>query len=193
MRNLNLLFAVIITAVPLSVMGAPQSYTIDSDHTFPYFRISHLGFSTLMGRFNETNGKIVVDKENNTGSVEVVIDAASIDTDHKKRDDHLRSPDFLNAVEFPEITYESTDVTIHDDGSAVVEGELTISGVTKPVTLDVSRMNCDIHPMDPEKKKYVCGFDARTTIKRSDFGVDYALPAIGDEMELILGVEAIRD
>ena len=187
------IIALSFLALPLTAVAAPQSYTIDPEHTFPHFRISHLGFSTLMGRFNETNGKLVIDKENNTGSVEVVIDAASIDTDHKKRDDHLRSPDFLNAVEFPEITYESTDVTIHDDGSAVVEGELTITGVTKPVTLNVSRMNCDIHPMDPEKKKYVCGFDATANIKRSDFGVDYALPAIGDEMELIFGVEAIRD
>ena len=122
-----------------------------------------------------------------------MIDAASVNTGFNKRDDHLRSPDFLNAKEFPEISYKSTKVTINKDSSAVVEGNLTIAGVTKPVTLNVRRMNCGINPMDPKKQQYRCGFDAEAKIKRSDFGVKFGLPAIGDDMAIDLEVEAVRD
>ncbi len=193
MRYAKTAILFLASALPFTAMAAAERFTIDPDHSYPYFRISHLGFSTMQGRFNKTQGKLEIDRENGTGSVEVVIDANSVDTAHKKRDDHLRSPDFLNAVEFPEITYKSTRVTIHDDGSADVEGTLTLMGISKPVALKVSRFNCGIHPMDPKKKKYVCGFDASAHIKRSDFGMDFALPAIGDDMALIFAVEAVRD
>lgn len=182
-----------LVALPLSGYAAPESYTIDPLHTYPNFTIDHLGFSTMHGRFGKTTGKLTIDREKGRGSVDVAIDAASIDTGFIKRDDHLRSPDFLNVVEFPEITYKSTKVTIKPDKSGVVEGNLTLAGVTKPVRLDVKRMNCAINPMDPKKEKFVCGIDATATIKRSDFGVKFALPAVGDEMNIALEVEAIRD
>ena len=189
--------AIVFAVLPISVMAA-DSFTIDPLHTFPNFTIDHLGFSTMHGRFGKTSGKLTVDEAKHTGSVEVVIDASSVDTGYIKRDDHLRSPDFLNATEFPEITYKSTKLTIKGDPSqgdatAVVDGNLTISGVTKPVTLDVKRMHCGINPMDPKKQQYRCGFDAEAKIKRSDFGVKFALPAIGDDMNLDLEVEAVRD
>ena len=183
----------VLTILPLTAFSAAESYTVDPNHTFPHFKINHLGFSTMHGRFNTTSGKIMIDEANKTGTVDITIDASSVDTSHKKRDDHLRSPDFLNVNEFPEITYKSTKVTIHDDKTATVDGTLTIKGVSKPVTLDVASMNCGINPMDPTKKTFVCGFDASTSIKRSDFDVTYALPAIGDEMQLEFEVEAIRD
>lgn len=183
----------LLLACPLIVVAAPEHYTIDPSHTYPHFRISHLGFSTMQGRFNETKGKLTIDESNKTGRVDIVISADSIDTAHQKRDDHLRSPDFLNAAEFPEITYKSTKITINDDKTAVVEGNLTIMGVSKAVNLNVERMHCGIHPFDPEKKKYVCGFDATAKLKRSDFGMTYALPAVGDDMELSFEVEAVRD
>ena len=189
--------AVVFIALPFSVMAA-NSYTIDPMHTFPNFTIDHLGFSTIHGRFGKTSGKLTVDAANHTGSVDVVIDASSVDTGFVKRDDHLRSPDFLNAAEFPEITYKSTKVTINGDAekgnaTGTVEGNLTISGVTKPVTLNVTRMHCGINPMDPKKEQYRCGFDAVAKIKRSDFGVKFAVPMIGDEMNLELDAEAVRD
>lgn len=170
---------------------AAESYTIDPFHTYPNFEINHLGFSTMHGRFGKTEGKLTIDWANNTGTVDIVIDAASIDTGMKKRDDHLRSPDFLNAAEFPEITYKSTKVKINDDKTARVDGNLTIMGVTRPVTLEVESINCGEHPM--QKGTHVCGFDAEGEIKRSDFGITYALPAVGDEMELKIQVEATRD
>lgn len=181
--------AALVAAAPFAAGAAPVSYTIDGAHSYPYFEINHLGFSTMRGRFNETEGKITLDTAAKTGSVEVTIDAESIDTGHDKRDDHLRSPDFLNAGEFPEITYKSTKVTL-GDGTAKIEGNLTINGVTKPVALDVTRFNCGPNPMS---KKETCGFDAVATIKRSDFGVSYAVPAVADDMKLLISVEAIRD
>lgn len=188
----KIMSVVAFALLPMTAMAA-ESYTIDPLHTFPNFTISHLGFSTMHGRFGKTTGKLTIDKDNGTGSVEVAIDAASVNTGYDKRDDHLRSPDFLNANEFPEITYKSTKVSINKDSSAVVEGNLTISGVTKPVTLQVKSMHCGINPMDPKKEQYRCGFDAETTIKRSDFGVKFAVPAIGDEMNIDLELEAIRN
>jgi len=189
----GIISAVVFAVLPVSVMAAAESFTVDPDHTFPNFTIDHLGFSTMHGRFGQTSGKLTVDQAKHTGSVDVVIDAASVDTGFNKRNDHLRSPDFLNAKEFPEITYKSTKVTINKDSSAVVEGNLTIAGVTKPVTLNVKRMKCGINPMDPKKQQYRCGFDADAKIKRSDFGVKFGLPAIGDDMAIDLEVEAVRD
>jgi polyisoprenoid-binding protein YceI len=179
-----------LIGLPFTASAAGASYTIDPDHTYPYFAIDHLGFSTTQGRFNKTSGKLTVDHANKTGSVDIRIDANSIDTAHEKRDDHLRSPDFINAAEFPDITYRSTKVTIHDDNTATVEGRLTISGATRPATLNVTRIKCGTHPMNDRE---LCGFDAHTTIKRSDFGITYALPAIGDEMRIELAVEAYKD
>jgi polyisoprenoid-binding protein YceI len=178
-----------ICAVLVPMSGMAASYTIDPAHTYPNFTINHLGFSTLHGRFGKTSGKLSMDKEKGTGSVEVVIDVASVDTGFKKRDDHLRSPDFFNAVEFPEITFKSTKVTFQGEGATVV-GDLTIKGVTKSVTLAVDSINCGVHPFS---KKQVCGFNATTQIKRSDFGVKYALPAVGDDVSLTLEVEATKD
>ncbi len=175
-----------------TVSVATESYTVDPTHTYPNFTINHLGFSMMQGRFNKTEGRLEIDWEKRTGVVEIVIDAESIDTGFRKRDDHLRSPDFLNAAEFPEITYRSTRLTIASDGkSATVEGRLTIMDVSKAVTLEVDSINCGDHPM--KKGTYVCGFNATSTIKRSDFGITYALPAVGDEMVLNIGIEAVRD
>jgi len=187
------IIASVLIALPVVSFAASEQFTIDSKHTYPHFKISHLGFSTMQGRFNNTSGRLTIDTAKKNGSVNIVIDATSVDTGFKKRDDHLRSPDFLNAAEFPEITYQSSTVKINADNSAMAEGMLTIMGTSKPVTLDVSRMNCGIHPMDPKKQKYVCGFDATAKIKRSDFGIKYGLPAIGDEMELSFEVEAVRN
>jgi len=185
----KLLLAAVVIALPTSAALA-DSYTIDPEHTFPNFAISHLGFSTLHGRFNKSSGKLNLDMQKKTGSVEIVIDATSVDTAHAKRDQHLKSPDFFNAAEFPEIKFKSTKAIFTGDKLTSVEGDLTIMKATKPVTLTVTSMLCAVHAMS---KKNVCGFDATTKIKRSDFGVNYALPAISDEVALTLEVEAIKD
>jgi polyisoprenoid-binding protein YceI len=189
MRKSILAAALAIGVTPLAANSAPVSYTVDPSHTYPYFEIDHMGYSTMRGRFNETKGTVVIDREKNTGSVEITINADSIDTAHKKRDEHLRSPDFLNTAEYPEITFKSTRVEIDGD-EAEVEGDLTIAGVTRKVRLEVDRLHCAVNPMS---KKEHCGFDASTKIKRSDFGVNYMVPAIGDEIEIDIALEAVRD
>ena len=189
----RMVMLVLMMAVAGVALAASESYTIDPNHTYPNFTINHLGFSTMHGRFGKTSGKLTLDRDTMTGSVDVTIDASSVDTGFQKRNDHLRSPDFLNVGEFPTITYKADNVKLNKDGTGMVNGKLTLAGVTKIVPLKVDRMNCATHPFDPSKKKFVCGFDASATIKRSDFGVNYGLPAISDEMQLSFELEAERD
>ena len=185
MKKISLL--IVLYAVSMTVLA--DSYTIDPKHTYPNFSINHLGFSTMHGQFEKTTGSLSLDQAKGTGSVNVVIQMASVSTGLKKRDDHLRGPDFFNAVEFPTMTFKSTKVSFKGKG-AVVTGNLTIKGVTKAVDLEVASINCGVHPFN---KKHVCGFDATTSIKRSDFGIKYGLPAIGDKMDIQIEVEAIKN
>ncbi|MEQ1588980.1 MAG: YceI family protein [Gallionella sp.] len=185
---LKSLFALGI-ALPLTAFAA-DSYTVDSTHTYPHFSISHLGFSTMQGRFDDTSGKITLDRAAKSGSVEITIKTASVSTGFAKRDDHLKSPDFFNAAEFPSITYKSTAMRFKGDIPSSVDGNLTLSGVTKPVTLTIDAFNCGTHPMN---KKEVCGAAASTQIKRSDFGVKYGLPAVGDDVKLVFEIEAVKN
>ena len=189
----KMLFSTLAGAATLTasmmVNADVETYELDPAHTYPHFTVNHLGFSTMHGRFNTTSGTITIDKAKGTGSVNIEVDVNSIDTAHAKRDEHLRGPDFFNAAEFPKMTYKSTKVTINKDNSAVVEGNLTIMGVSQPVTLNVEKMNCGVHPFN---KKEVCGFDATATIKRSDFGIKYGLPAIGDEINMNIEAEGVK-
>jgi polyisoprenoid-binding protein YceI len=189
MRNSLLTTLAIGIALPLSAVAA-DSYTIDPPHTFPRFSINHLGFSTMQGRFDKTSGNVTLDRAAKSGSVELVIESASISTGFAKRDEHLKSPDFFNAAEFPTITYKSTAINFKGDTPSSVDGNLTISGVTKPVTFTVDAFNCGTNPMN---KKDECGAAATAQIKRSDFGVKYGLPAIGDDVKLVLEIEAIKN
>jgi len=169
---------------------AADSYTIDPAHTFPNFTINHLGFSTMHGRFDKTSGTVTLDRAAKTGSLEVSIDATSISTGFAKRNEHLRGPDFFNSAEFPKITYKSTAIHFSGDVPSSVDGNLTIMGTTKPVTLTIEEFNCGTNPMS---KKDTCGAAASTQLKRSDYGVKYGLPAIGDDVKLVFEIEAIKN
>jgi polyisoprenoid-binding protein YceI len=175
--------------LPLSALAA-DSYTVDPFHTFPHFTINHLGFSTMHGRFDKSSGKVTLDRAAKNGSVEIAIETASVSTGYVKRDEHLRSPDFFNAAEFPNITFKSTAMHFKGDVPASVDGNLTISGVTKPVTLTIDEFNCGTNSMN---KKDECGAAASAQIRRSDFGVKYGLPAVGDDVKLVFEIEAIKD
>lgn len=186
---MRLLLLALCLALPATALA--DTYTIDPNHTSIYFAINHLGFSTVYGRFNKFSGKITIDWQKGTGTADVTVDATSVDTNVAKRDDHLRSPDFLNAVEFPQITFKSNEVKVSSGGtSGTAEGQVTINGVTRPVTLEVSRIHCGANPLN---HKDTCGFDAITVLKRSEFGVRYGLPALGDDVKMMFGVEAIKD
>lgn len=173
-----------------SALAAPETYTLDPTHTYPHFAVSHLGFSTMLGRFDKTSGKLTLDRAAKTGSVDVTIESASLSTGMQKRDDHLRSPDFFNTAEFPKITYKSTAVKFKGDAPATVEGNLTLLGVTKPVTLTITAFKCGANPMS---QKAMCGIDATAQMKRSDFGMKYGLPNVGDDLKLTFEVEAHKD
>jgi polyisoprenoid-binding protein YceI len=184
------LAAALAAAFVLPAAAAPETYTIDARHTFPAFEVSHFGMSLQRGRFNKTTGKIVVDREARTGSVEVTIDAASVDTGEPKLGEHLRSQDFFNATVHPNITFKGTRFTFDGDKVKSVDGELTMLGVTKPVTLTAQHFNCGSHPMN---KKAMCGAELTTSIKRSEWGMKYAIPAVADDVLLRINVEAYKD
>jgi polyisoprenoid-binding protein YceI len=181
---------VVSVALPLCAFAA-DSYTVDPNHTFPHFSINHLGFSTMQGRFDKTSGTVTLDRAAKTGSVEIAIETDPVSTGFAKRDEHLKSPDFFNAAEFPAITYKSTAIHFKGDTPASMDGNLTISGVTKPVTLTIDAFNCGTDPMDPLKQK--CGAGASAQIKRSDFGVKFGLPAVGDDVKLVFEIEAFKN
>lgn len=176
---------------PITVQAAPADYQIDMAHTNVLFNVNHLGLSNMLGRFAEFSGQLSFDDANIENSkVSIVINTASIDTFHAKRDEHLRSPDFFNAAEFPEMTFNSTEIQKTGEKTAKLIGELTLLGVTKPVTLDLTLNNAGAHPFN---KKTVAGFTATGTIKRSEFGMKYGVPNISDEISLRLELEAIRN
>ncbi|ANG65329.1 hypothetical protein A8C75_16955 [Marinobacterium aestuarii] len=186
----SLLTASVIAATLSSgaALAAPANYKIDMAHTSAVFNINHLGFSTMFGRFGKLDGTLMLDADNiENSSIKMVIDTESVTTFHEKRDEHLRSPDFFNAAEFSEMTFESSKITKTGDNTATLEGDLTLLGVTKPVVLDMTINKIGPHPFT---KAPMAGFSASGTIKRSDFGMGYGLPAIGDEVSLHLDLEA---
>lgn len=170
---------------------AADTYKLDPVHSNIVFATDHMGFAKMIGQFQEFDGTFTFDGNSAEGvTVEVVVKTASIDTDHEARDKHLTSPDFFNAQEFPEMTFKSTSVEPTGDNTAKLTGELTLLGVTKPITLDVTFNKADANPMDPNV--FIAGFSAKGTLKRSDFGMQYGQGAIGDEVMLWIEAEGHR-
>jgi polyisoprenoid-binding protein YceI len=190
MRKFNTMIVALAGGLVSLPAWSADSYTIDPRHTFPIYEISHFGWSTQRGRFDKTSGKIVLDRAAKTGSVDVTVDAASVDTGVDKLNEHLASADFFNVAKFPTIVFQASNIVFDGDTPASVPGEITILGVTKPATLTITRFSCGQHPM---LKKEVCGADASTTIKRSEFGMTKYVPALGDEVNLLINVESIKD
>lgn len=180
-------FLVIASSLPAK---AADTYALDvkGGHYYAGFEISHLGFSTMHGRFDKLDGTITYDAANPAASsVNIVIQATSVNTNHAKRDGHLNSPDFFNTAEFPEITFVSTKIEPGANGTAKVTGDLTMVGVTKSITLDAKTIKVGAHPFN---KSPIAAWSARGTLKRSDFGISYGLPAIGETVTLVLDIEA---
>ncbi len=173
-----------------ALAGAAERYTFDASHTYPNFTVDHLGFSTMYGRFNQTDGHIVMDRKGEGSELFVLIQTDSIDTGHDKRDNHLRNEDFFNVTKFPTMTYRSTKIRWTSETTAQVDGVLTLLGVEKAVPLAVENVRCGRHPF---KQVYVCGFSAKGVLKRSQFGMNYAQGAIGDEIGLHIEAEAVRE
>ncbi|HUQ26472.1 MAG TPA: YceI family protein [Burkholderiales bacterium] len=183
--------AAAVLAAPLAAAAQVESYVIDPYHTVPYFEVDHLGFATMRGRFDRATGKFSIDRAAKTGSVELEIPTATVnsgDTDRgarpRTRDEHLKNADFFNVQEFPTMTFKSTKVVFKGEEPAALEGNLTMLGVTKPITLNLDRWKCG-PDVRTQGKRYQCGGNATGSFKRSDFGMKFGLPsAIGDEVKL---------
>ncbi|MBL8250868.1 MAG: polyisoprenoid-binding protein [Candidatus Competibacter sp.] len=170
--------------------AAPEKYVLDNSHTYPYFEVVHLGWSTTRGLFHKTSGAATLDFAAKTGSVEVVIDAGSLDTAYPKRDEHLRGEDFFDVAKYPTIAYRADRIQFEGNKPVKAEGQLTLRGITKPVTLAFTRFKCGEHPI---AKKHYCGGDATATIKRSDFGMGAFPNAVSDDVKLSIAIEAARE
>lgn len=167
----------------------PQRYEIDSRHTFPGFEIRHLQFSTQRGRFNRTSGTVTLDAAARRGSVDITIAADSLDTGLEALETELKKPEWFAVKRHPEIRYRSDRVVFEGDKPVAVEGQITLRGITRPLRLDIGYFECGIHPVNLRR---ACGADATGTLRRSDFGMKAFLPALPDEVKLLIQVEAFR-
>jgi len=178
-----------------SARADAETYKIDSNHSNVGFKVSHLAFSKVSGRFDRFEGSIRLDPADfSTASVEVSIDATSVDTNEEGRDKHLKSDAFFDVEKFPKLTFKSTKVVSAGSGKLKVEGNLTIKGVTKPVTLDVDVIGVGPDGMGGQR----AGFEAGTRINRLDYGVswnnvlDGGGLMVGNDVDILLGIEARR-
>jgi len=176
-----------LLAVTSTAQAAPETYTLDPTHTAVTWTINHFGFSNPWGKFSMITGSLTLDeKAPQDSKVDVTIPTDELVTGLPKLDEHLKSKDFLDVATYPTATFVSTKVTLTSKGTARVEGNLTLHGVTKPETLNVTLNKIGENMF----KKKTAGFSATTTIKRSDFGITTYLPMLGDEVKLYIESEA---
>jgi polyisoprenoid-binding protein YceI len=160
-------------AVASSALAAPVTYILDPHHTYPSFEADHMGgLSVWRGKFTDTTGKVVYDKDAKTGSIEVNVSIASIDFGFAKMDEHAKSPDIFDAAKYPTATYVGKFTKWSGSSPTEAEGTLTLHGVTKPVKLVINAFLCKPNPMT---KKEVCGADASAAFDRAEFGVNYGV------------------
>lgn len=169
--------------------AAPETYKIEPTHSMPRFEYSHFGYSMQLSRFDKIAGTIVLDRAKHKGSVDVTIDATSVNTGYALFNEHIQGEDLFDTAKYPVITFKSDKVKFDGDKVVSVEGELTVKGVSKPVTLTVNSFLCMPHPM---VKKDACGVTATTQVKRSEFNMGKHVPYVSDEVTLTLPVEAIK-
>ncbi|HEY6123955.1 MAG TPA: YceI family protein [Steroidobacteraceae bacterium] len=184
---------IIAGATASATFAAPVTYNVDPEHTFPSFEADHFGgMSVWRGKFNQNSGKVVLDREAQTGTVDITIDTNSIDFGLEKLHTHVKGSDagMLDVAKFPTATYKGKLAKFKDGAPTEVQGELTLHGVTKPVTLTIRSFKCMAHPM---KKKEFCGADAVGSFSRADFGVDWGKAfGFGMDVKLAIQIEAFK-
>lgn len=183
----KLLLSLVLIAGFAQTVLATQTYNLDPHHSYVEYHIAHMGFSNQTGKWF-VNGQLALDKKNiQNSSVNVTIPVNNVVTGIPELDKHLQTADFFDTAKYPTATFKSTKVTAVANNKFNVEGNLTLHGITKPVTLIVTQNKTGIHPMF---KTEVIGFSAVTTIKRTDFGINAYLPMLGNEIKLNIEAEA---
>jgi polyisoprenoid-binding protein YceI len=170
-------------------LAAPETYVIDGTHTFPRFSYSHFGYSKQLSRFDNTTGTIVLDKEAKTASVDITVDMKSVSTGSTLFNEHIQGADFFDTARYPTATFKSSNVTFDGDKPITVAGNLTIKGVTQPVTLNIESFLLKPNPIF---KKDVLGANATASIKRTNFNMGKYTPAISDDITLDIALEAVK-
>ena len=188
MKKLVLVAA--LGAFSAAAFAAPETFNVEPTHTYPRFEYSHFGYSNQQQRFDKTSGKIVIDRAAKTGSVDVSIDTTSVNTGYALFNQHIQAEDYFDTAKYPAISFKSTRVRFDGDKPVAVEGNLTIKGVTRPVTLTVTSFHSMPHPM---LKKDAIGANATTKVKRSEFNMGKNVPYVSDEVSLTIAVEAIKE
>ena len=184
----------LVAAFSASFLAAPalatDTFDLDASHTSIVFFVNHFGYADTIGRFNDFSGSFEFDQENLQNSkIELVINAGSVDTNHAERDNHLRSPDFLNVDEFPEITFNSTAIEQTGDNTARVTGDMTLLGTTNAVTLDVTLNKLEPNPFS---NIMTAGFSARGQLDRTEFGMTFGEGGIGSVLDLYIEAEGTK-
>jgi polyisoprenoid-binding protein YceI len=188
-RLKTLLSALLLSAL-IPAASAAETFTLDPEHTFPSFEIGHQGISVMRGKFNRSKGRAMFDAEKQQGAIDVRVDATSGDTGHDGLNKKLLGGNFFRTAQFPEIVFQSNQVEFKDGKPVAAIGNLTLLGVTKPVTLEIRSYGCTLQFLT---RRPMCGADVHTVIKRSDFGMNYGIPMIGDEVKLAIEVEGFKD
>lgn len=189
-KIISLVFALALLA-SAQAQAAADRYVYDPAHTQVMFSVSHLGFSFSHGKFLKFTGGFTFDQEKpETSMADIVIQTDSINMDSEAWDTHLKNADFFNVEKFPTMMFKSTKVEKTGEKTAAMTGDLTLLGVTKPVTLNVTFNGAGPHPMS---KKQAAGFSAKGTLKRSEFGMTNGLPMVGDDVNLMIEVEGVRE
>jgi polyisoprenoid-binding protein YceI len=183
---LVIVFGILVTLTGDAPARA-DDYALDEMHTAANFKISHLGLSWTYGRFDDLSGSFTIDADAGKSAFALTIKTDSIDTNNKKRDDHLRSPDFFNVKQFPAITFKSTSVKAAEGGYEVT-GDLTLHGVTKSVTFPLKGGKTAEFP----KGTVRTGYSTELVLKRSDYGMDKLAPAVGDEVYIAISFEGTK-
>lgn len=183
------LFLAIVLGTTAAAASA-QTYNIEPGHTYPSFEADHMGLSFWRGKFTKSAGKVVLDRGSKSGgSLEIQIDAASVDFGHQKMNEKARGDEMFNVAKFPTVNYKSTALKFDGDKLVGVDGEMTMLGITKPLALTITRFKCMMHPL---LKREVCGADAHGSFDRSDYGMNIGLPRFSPEIKLAIQVEAVK-
>lgn len=186
--RLTALFAVALMAAAAAPASAAETYQVDTVHSYILFKIKHLDIGYSYGRFNGATGELTWDDVNATiAAVAMQVNAKDVDTDVEKRDEHLRSADFFNAEKFTTISFQSTKIQKLAADSFEITGDLTLLGQTRPVTVSARHTGAGQDPWG----KFRRGFETEFTIKRSDWGMDFMLEGLSDEVDLTVSIEAI--